>query len=68
VLSGRFSRECIFSHLVLDQPRYFIMLIMTSDINCNGGQQLGNIVKPGINNLADFGFNDVANAFKVSFR
>lgn len=38
-----------------------------SDPNCDG-LQLGDIVAPGINNLADFGFNDVARGMKVSFR
>lgn len=32
------------------------------------GRSLGGIVSPGINNLNDFGFNDIASSISVVFR
>ncbi|KAL8664094.1 MAG: hypothetical protein Q9168_007974 [Polycauliona sp. 1 TL-2023] len=35
------------------------------DVGC-GGASLGGIVKPGINNLSDYGFNDRASSYRCS--
>lgn len=38
---------------------------LRSDVGC-GGASLGGIVKPGIYNLADYGFNDRASSYRCN--
>ncbi|USP77668.1 hypothetical protein yc1106_04942 [Curvularia clavata] len=43
------------------------IITIFSNANCQGGWQL-DVVAPGINNLEDFGFNDMARGIKANFR